>query len=224
MRKRTPLPPVLWKDLYEGLPPETDAERHQDWVYGFSGDIRNVISEWGGEDDEETIGILHRAIAEVRGRLDSVTADHIADAGKKVGDLKPCPFCNGHTLMVPSFGHGVAMDKYRIVCNNPNCQLEPSSRPFNSEKEAIAAWNRRTSQPLRRWTAADSTPPDGLYLNYADAFGQIITHWDGRWRGSIYKHGMGKIMELNCDEEMIFKYYPCVYGPIEHQCEDGGSQ
>lgn len=67
--------------------------------------------------------------------------------------LLPCPLCGS-----PAFMDG----KYWVCCNNGDCQT--STRPFETEAEAIAAWNKREAlsrdtesgwrDTLREWHAA----------------------------------------------------------------------
>ena len=54
--------------------------------------------------------------------------------------LKPCPFC-GHAPKVKHRDKG-----WYVKCMNSKCDFAPNtSKNFNSEAEAIAAWNRRAN-------------------------------------------------------------------------------
>ena len=85
--------------------------------------------------------------------------------------LLPCPLCGS-----PAFMDG----KYWVCCNNGDCQT--STRPFETEAEAIAAWNRRAD--TERWAPIPTW--DGFYE--ASTRGLIrsvdrdITHADGGTR------------------------------------------
>ena len=59
--------------------------------------------------------------------------------------LKPCPFCGGAATVRSSIpgGWGNPCIWY-VRCENAGCQVQPSSMsPRSSEREAVAAWNRR---------------------------------------------------------------------------------
>ena len=52
--------------------------------------------------------------------------------------LKNCPFC-GHAPEVQQWQEG-----WYVECMNPACDVEPVTRDdFDTEAEAVAAWNRR---------------------------------------------------------------------------------
>ena len=53
--------------------------------------------------------------------------------------LKPCPFCGAEgTLQNWACG-----DHYYVECLNPECTGDPCTDDFDTEEEAIAAWNKR---------------------------------------------------------------------------------
>lgn len=57
--------------------------------------------------------------------------------------LKPCPFCGGKagiSKMPPPI-----LYKYRIVCGNPTCDLQPGTNWKQTKQEAIEVWNRRVN-------------------------------------------------------------------------------
>ena len=57
-------------------------------------------------------------------------------------DLKPCPFC-GDLFIYTHRKNG----KYTIGCNSLNCVcLHTEGKLFNSEEDAIEAWNKRIRQ------------------------------------------------------------------------------
>jgi len=132
-------------------------------------------------------------------------------------ELLSCPFCGGTNLTETCVGLNLG---YVVQC----CDCKAVGPRNEDGNKAYDLWNRRAPQPLKRWTAEMSTPPDGLYLNYVEPMGQVIIHADGRWKGEVYKPATGKAMVFNCDEETIFMMYPEVYGPIEPASgEPGGA-
>ena len=50
-------------------------------------------------------------------------------------ELKPCPFCGGEASMYIAYDDG-----YYVCCDECGCGLPV----YNTEEEAIEAWNRRT--------------------------------------------------------------------------------
>lgn len=54
--------------------------------------------------------------------------------------LNPCPFCKGNKV-----GLIKETNKYRVICVNPSCHIEPYTNWQDTKQEAIEAWNRRVS-------------------------------------------------------------------------------
>lgn len=54
--------------------------------------------------------------------------------------LKPCPFCGAAANIRFDFKHD-----YVVFCTNEFCMLNELEYGFDSEEEAIEAWNRRTN-------------------------------------------------------------------------------
>lgn len=54
-------------------------------------------------------------------------------------ELKPCPFCGckARVLTTSDF-------YYEVLCLNLECKINPATRFYKKEEEAIEAWNRRT--------------------------------------------------------------------------------
>lgn len=52
--------------------------------------------------------------------------------------LKPCLFCNKNKV-----GIDKKDGKYRVMCVNPNCKIEPKNDYQDTKKQAIEVWNRR---------------------------------------------------------------------------------
>lgn len=57
---------------------------------------------------------------------------------KKKPHLEPCPFCGSDNVNV--YGWSV-MVEYNIQCDNCGC----STKDWESVKEAVVAWNKRTN-------------------------------------------------------------------------------
>lgn len=55
-------------------------------------------------------------------------------------ELKPCPFCGADANIRFDFKHD-----YVVFCTNDLCMLNELEYGFDSEEEAIEAWNRRIS-------------------------------------------------------------------------------
>lgn len=59
-------------------------------------------------------------------------------------ELMPCPFCGSKPMLMepnePLFFGG-----YVVACQQPSCQAQ--GRLSGQKDKAIAAWNRRVSQP-----------------------------------------------------------------------------
>lgn len=58
-------------------------------------------------------------------------------------ELLPCPHCGESVFLQATYGH---KNYYRSQCDNDNC---PSNRWYDSETEAIKAWNTRHTQPIQ---------------------------------------------------------------------------
>lgn len=61
-----------------------------------------------------------------------------------MADLKPCPFCGGEAFVsarLPYFGEHLTV---AVVCEDCNA----ASKHKAKEKDAIEAWNRRTSREI----------------------------------------------------------------------------
>ena len=67
-----------------------------------------------------------------------VTCEHCNGTGEvqtTETKLKPCPFCGGEASMYIAYDDG-----YYVCCDECGCGLPV----YNTEEEAIEAWNRRT--------------------------------------------------------------------------------
>ncbi len=59
--------------------------------------------------------------------------------------LKPCPFCGSEGYVYKSEGFGGDMDYYPR-CRTENCIGNNGWVKFETEQEAIKAWNRRPNE------------------------------------------------------------------------------
>lgn len=60
-------------------------------------------------------------------------------------ELKPCPFCRGKACIVSvNTLHG---KRYKVICKNADiCPAhEVRTKPYNEKRQAVEAWNRRSS-------------------------------------------------------------------------------
>ena len=57
-------------------------------------------------------------------------------------DLKPCPFCGGEADILEHQFEGFS-PTYGVTCLDCNCE---TYQFFDTEDEAIAAWNRRAKE------------------------------------------------------------------------------
>lgn len=57
-----------------------------------------------------------------------------------MNELKPCPFCGGKATL-----HEIADGQFYIDCAMQLgfCSVMPSTWTYNTEEEAVEAWNRR---------------------------------------------------------------------------------
>jgi Lar family restriction alleviation protein len=107
--------------------------------------------------------------------------DHIGEVNNMV--LKPCPFCGGEADLYydkqdPDFPFTVRCGD----CDVERCMI------YEDKEEAIAAWNRRTPDPMTNvitWTRYDGTPEtlpeigEFVLLNTKDK-GVIGVWWSDR--------------------------------------------
>lgn len=70
--------------------------------------------------------------------------------GDTMSEIQPCPFC-GKPVRKPYFSN--LRYQYSIGCFRPTCQIRPQSPPFDTEEEAIEAWNKRGKVTKKRASA-----------------------------------------------------------------------
>lgn len=65
--------------------------------------------------------------------------------------LKPCPFCGGEASVKCEVFAGICVRGYWVSCDNDNCNetIECRTYAFDTEAEAIAAWNHRAERTRR---------------------------------------------------------------------------
>ena len=92
------------------------------------------------------------------------TAADLAPHMTKPPELKPCPFCSGTKVYVRTI-----MQEADIFC--PEC--ETNGPVHNSEAEAVAAWNTRTSDPAVQ-ALVEAANDAVLVLEEADCQGSQV--------------------------------------------------
>ena len=67
-----------------------------------------------------------------------------------VSELKACPFCGGEALKAKMFDvdekyipSSLRFLMHNVICNNPDCLINPEVGWREDQEEAIQAWNRR---------------------------------------------------------------------------------
>ena len=64
-------------------------------------------------------------------------------------ELKPCPFCGGEAVLVPTLDTTVR--EWFVTCANLHCNvLACRTKRFYTEAEAIEAWNTRAERTCRK--------------------------------------------------------------------------
>lgn len=58
--------------------------------------------------------------------------------------LKPCPFCGVEPCVRKNYG-GAFILKYRVVCANPSCRMNPHTIESWDLSDVESRWNRRAS-------------------------------------------------------------------------------
>ncbi len=58
-----------------------------------------------------------------------------------MAESKPCPFCGEPPAICEK--HSRRIVEYSVACCNLSCPCMPTTGEFDTEKEAIKAWNRR---------------------------------------------------------------------------------
>lgn len=65
--------------------------------------------------------------------------------------LKPCPFCGGEASVKREVFAGTTVRGYCVSCDDNSCNeaIECSTYAFDTEVEAIGAWNYRAERTCR---------------------------------------------------------------------------
>ena len=86
------------------------------------------------EELEKIKGLSAKGIQEIKEKL------------KRFDSLEPedCPFCGEPPSICEKRSPRIV--EYSVACCNLQCPCMPSTGEFNTEKEAIEAWNRRAEQ------------------------------------------------------------------------------
>ena len=116
--------------------------------------------------------------------------------------LKPCPHCDGAAAKYRE------MELHKVICTNALC-IAHEGRGYDTEQEAVDAWNRRPVQP-QPWCGYGTPPPfnipilvtgcydgkyqviDGVYFRQGmvDALGDVVNepHFE-TWDGLLFREG-----------------------------------
>lgn len=81
-------------------------------------------------------GLLNKTVENLRKKLE--------DAEAKIKEPTPraCPFCGG-----PAEVHQLHKDEWYVACGNNNCPVNPETSCFDTETDAIEAWNNSYDVP-----------------------------------------------------------------------------
>lgn len=70
--------------------------------------------------------------------------EYIQGKQPAIKDVPCCPFCGQQPKLITAdldgFGH-----LKQVRCVNPDCDVRPFTKPFDTIKEAKAAWSKRAS-------------------------------------------------------------------------------
>lgn len=91
----------------------------------------NVLA---GEND-----FLENRVSELRAKVD-MQAEALAIY--RVPTPRACPFCGG-----PAEVHQLHKDEWYVACGNGDCPVNPETNTFDTEAEAIEAWNNSYNAP-----------------------------------------------------------------------------
>lgn len=91
----------------------------------------NVLA---GEND-----FLEDKVSKLRAKIDE---QNEALAIYRVPTPRACPFCGG-----PAEVHQLRKDEWYVACGNSDCPVNPETNTFDTEAEAIEAWNNSYNWP-----------------------------------------------------------------------------
>ena len=60
-------------------------------------------------------------------------------------ELLNCPFCGaeGHVIALANNSNSLVVVKYRVQCDNQECDICPETNWHYNREDAIGSWNRR---------------------------------------------------------------------------------
>ena len=119
---------------------------------------REALRETGAEDLQATVTALEAAnkvlgekLEEANGRIEQLNTeldeaivenDRLRERLETETELKPkpkpCPFCGG-----PAEVHQLRKGEWYVTCQSDSCPVNPETNTFDTETDAIEAWNRR---------------------------------------------------------------------------------
>lgn len=69
-----------------------------------------------------------------------------------MAELLPCPFCGVEAEVHQAYDIDTdEVDGYFVMCRNKNCTAWPETAEYQTEAEAIAAWNTRAAMEFDNW-------------------------------------------------------------------------
>lgn len=103
--------------------------------------------------------------------------------------LKLCPFCGKEMHIVEIWD-----DEWSLTCGTQDCA--GSRTIFDTEAEAIAAWNKRPDP----WVSVDTPPEDGVKVLISDKNGEVEAATHDMKNGGFYLRDMWGMHydEINC--------------------------
>lgn len=88
---------------------------------------------------DKTAGDLRKKLEDAEAKIEKLNE---ALAIYRVPTPRACPFCGG-----PAEVHQLHKDEWYVVCPNEDCPVNPETNTFDSEAEAIEAWNNSYNAP-----------------------------------------------------------------------------
>ena len=112
-----------------------------DHVIEENNDLREQLDKLAAENDE--LEEANREFAFDIVELDMKIREQAgALAIYRVPVPRDCPFCGG-----PAEVHQLHKDEWYVVCGNSDCPVNPETNTFDTEADAIEAWNNSYNAP-----------------------------------------------------------------------------